>query len=135
MAQDTKVDLRAEEAAIRAIIASRNIPYTDDNIDWIGRYKRPTVGRERGEPFPDSDVAKRKNAVYTTKKIERLEVAASGDMAWEFSIGHTEYDVDETPVRHKSFDTGQLRVWRNVRGQWKVAARFSRPLDVPFQPY
>jgi ketosteroid isomerase-like protein len=135
MAQDSKVDLKAEEAAIRAIIASRTIPYTDDDVDWIGRYKRPTVGKERGEQFPDSDVAKRKNAVYATKKIERLEVAAAGDMAWEFSISHAEYDVDETPMRHESFDTGQLRVWKNVHGQWKVAARFARPLDVPFVRY
>jgi len=56
-------------------------------------------------------------------------------MAWEFSIGHTEYDVDGTPPQHKSFDVGQLRVWRKVNGLWKVAARFSRPLDVPFVPY
>jgi ketosteroid isomerase-like protein len=135
IAQDTKVDLKAQEAAIRAILASHKIPYTDDNVDWIGRYKRPTVGKELGEQFPDSDVAKRKNAVYTTKKIERLEIAAAGDMAWEFSINHAEYDVDETPARHESFDTGQLRVWKNVHGQWKVAARFSRPLDVAFVRY
>lgn len=134
VAQDSKVDLKAEETAIRAVIASGKIAYTDDPVDWMGRYKRPVVGKERGEQFPDSDVAKRKNARYATK-IERLEVATAGDMAWEFSINHAEYDVDETPIRHKSFDTGQLRVWKNVGGQWKVAARFSRPLDVPFQPY
>ncbi len=135
MAQDGKVDLKVQEAAIRAIIASGKIPYSDDSVDWTGPYKRPTVGKERGEPFPTSDVARRKNAVYTTKTIERLEVAASGDMAWEFSINHADYDVDETPVRHKSFDAGTLRVWKNVNGKWMVAARFARPLDVAFVPH
>jgi len=129
--QDFKVNVPANEAEIRAIIASGKIPYTEDSVDWTGRYKRPVVGKELGEQFPDSDLAKRRNATYTNRKIERLEVSASGDMAWEFSIVHADYDVDETPKRHKSFDTGQLRVWRNEKGAWKVAARFSRPLDVP----
>jgi ketosteroid isomerase-like protein len=92
-------------------------------------------GREHGEQFPDSDIAKRKNQISATKKIERLELAASGDMAWEYSINHTEYDVDAAPVQHKSFDLGMLRVWKNVNGEWRVAALFSRPLDVPFMPY
>ena len=129
--QDSKVNVSADEAEIRAVIASGKIPYTEDSVDWTGRYKRPVVGKERGEQFPDSDLAKRRNATYPTRRIERLEVSASGDIAWEFSIGHADYDVDETPKRHKSFDVGQLRVWKNVKGAWKVAARFSRPLDVP----
>jgi hypothetical protein len=69
-----------------------------------------------------------------TAKVERVEVAASGDMAWEFSCGEAEYDVDETPSRCVSFETGILRVWKKVDGRWKMAAAFTRPLDVPFTP-
>jgi len=76
-------------------------------------------------------MAKWKNQKQTVK-VERLEVAASGDMAWEFSYGTVEYDVDETPSRHVSFETGILRVWKKMDGEWKVAATFARPLDVPF---
>ncbi len=68
------------------------------------------------------------NVLYRNKKIERLEVAAGGGTACEFSIHNAKYGVDETPVRHESFDTGVLRVWKNVNDQWMVAARFARPL-------
>lgn len=131
--QDSKVNLKAEADAIRAVIASDKIPYTDDCVQWAGYAKRPVKGRERPEPLPDSDFTKRKNVVATTKKIERLEVSASGDMAWDYEISHVEYDVDEPAKRHKSYDGGQLRVWKKVSGEWKVAARFYRPLGLPLQ--
>ncbi|MGA7412237.1 MAG: nuclear transport factor 2 family protein [Bryobacteraceae bacterium] len=131
VAQDAKVNLKADEAAIRAVIASGKTPYTDDSVFWTGAYKRPAVGKETPEPFPETKAVKRKNQVNTTK-VERLEIAASGDLAWEFSYVHTEYDSDETPTSHKTFDAGMLRVWKKVNGEWKAAAVFGRPLDVPF---
>jgi ketosteroid isomerase-like protein len=129
--RDSKVDLKADEAAIRALIASAKSQFTDDSVFWTGAYKRPVVGTEVPEPFPETKAMKRKNQVNTTK-VERLEVSSSGDMAWEFSYVHTGYDSDETPASHKSFDAGMLRVWKKVNGEWKVAAVFGRPLDVPF---
>ena len=129
---DSKADLKADEAAIQALIASGKSPYTDDSVFWSGAYKRPVVGKEVPEPFPETKAAKRTNQVNTTK-VERLEVqAASGDMAWEFSIVHTEYDSDEKPTQHKSFDAGMLRVWKKVDGEWRTVAMFGRPLNVPF---
>jgi ketosteroid isomerase-like protein len=132
MGQGSKVDLKAEETAIRALIEKGiGVPYTEDSITWSGATKRPAVGPQRGEPFPEAKVDKRKNQ-KTVWKVERLEVAASGDMAWEFSYGKLEYDLDESPSRHVSFDTAALRIWKNMGGQWKVAASFQRPLDQPF---
>ncbi len=131
VAQDSKVNLKADEAAIRAVIASGKTPYTDDSVFWSGAYRHPAVGKEVAELFPESKNVKRKNQVNTTK-VERLEIAASGDMAWEFSYVHTVYDTDETPASHKSFDAGMLRVWKKVNGEWKAAAVFARPVDVPF---
>ena len=129
--QDSKVNLKADEAAIRAVIASGKTPYTDDNVFWSGAYKRPVVGKETPEPFPEAKSMKRNNQVNTTK-VERLEIAASGDMAWEFSNIHTEYDSDQKPPQHKSFDAGMLRVWKKVNSEWRAAATFARPVDVPF---
>lgn len=65
-------------------------------------------------------------------KVQRIEVASAGDMAYEYSLGTLEYDVDGSPVRHVSFETGLLRVWKKAGGEWKVAAWFVRPLDTPF---
>ncbi len=134
--QGSKVDLKAEEAAIRAIIGkggNPGIPPADDRIFWTGGYKRPIVGSQKPELFSEEEMAKRKNQKGTAK-VERLEVAASGDVAWDFSYSTLEYDIDETPARHVSFETGILRVWKKLDGQWKVAAVFMRPLDRPFAP-
>jgi ketosteroid isomerase-like protein len=134
--QGAKVDLKAEEGTIRALIekgSNSRLPFTEDGIFWSGAYKRPTVGSQRAERFPEDSQEKRKNQKGSTK-LERLEVAASGDVAWEFSYGTLEFDVDETPSRHVSFETATLRVWKKMDGQWKVAAVFARPLDVPFAP-
>jgi ketosteroid isomerase-like protein len=131
--QSGKVDLKAEESAIRALIDKGAATRTEDTIGWSGAVKRPTVGSQRADPFPEANLDKRKNQ-KSTYKVERLEVAASGDMAWEFSYGKLEYDLDESPARHVSFENARLSVWKKVNGQWKVAASFQRPLDQPFVP-
>ncbi len=74
---------------------------------------------------------RRRTNSKVVRTVQRLEVAASGDMAWEFSYSTLEYDKDS---RHISFDTGILRVWKKVDGNWSVAASFMRPLDQPFVP-
>ena len=127
------MDLKAEEMTIRELIAKGGaLPNTEDRIVWSGATKRPAVGRsQRGDPFPEAKVDERKNQRSTTK-VERLEVAQSGDMAWEYSTGTLDYDLDESPMRHVSFENATLRVWKKVDGQWRVAATFMRPLDVPF---
>jgi ketosteroid isomerase-like protein len=122
-------DLNADEAAIRAAITEGKMPHTDDWIFWSGAYKRPFVGSEKGELFsPD---AIRKNQVHKLD-IQRIEVSASGDLAYEFSYGATEYDLDGPPMRHVAFKNAILRVWKKVNGEWKIAAEFARPLDTPF---
>jgi ketosteroid isomerase-like protein len=127
--QNSNVDLKAEEAAIRALIVPvGNPPHTADVITWTGVLKRPRVGSEAPNMYPDAGVERRTNQ-KTSWRVQRLEVAASGDIAWEFSYTTLEYDKDS---RHVSFDTGVLRVWKKVDGKWNVAASFMRPLDQPF---
>ena len=129
--QNSKVDVKAEEASILAIIgADKRPPNADHRVLWSGAMKRPVVDDARADYFPESSIGKRKNQ-KTTSKVERLEVAAARDMAWEYSLATLEYDVDGS-TKHEKFDTGMLRVWKKEAGQWKVAATFVRPLDIPF---
>jgi len=129
--QSSKVDLKAEEAAIRALIEkSRPLPATADRITWTGVLKRPQGGSQPAEMYPDAGLDKRQNQKMAFR-VQRLEVAASGEMAWEFSYGTLEYDIDS---HHISFDSGTLRVWKKVDGKWNVVASFVRPLDAPFVP-
>lgn len=123
-------DLKADEAAIRAAITEGKMPHTDDLIFWSGPYKRPFVGSEKGELFsPDAGI--RKNQVHKFD-IQRIEVSASGDLAYEFSYGTVEYDLDGPRMRHVAVKNAVLRVWKKVNGEWKIAAEFARPLDKPF---
>ncbi len=74
----------------------------------------------------------RKNSV-NHYDVKRIEVASSGDMAYEFSYGKAEFDVDGPPAQHISIDQGLVRVWKKVQGEWMVAVMFVRPLDTPFE--
>lgn len=128
--QTPKVDLKAEDAAIRMLVnGAVRPPSTDDRIAWTGAQKRPSVGSSQGELFSADEVSRRKNS-KSRQTIQRLEIAASGDMAWEYTLGSLDYDLDG---RHVSFEQGILRVWKKVGGQWKIAASFVRPLDIPFE--
>jgi ketosteroid isomerase-like protein len=124
-------DAKTEEAAIRAAIAGNHLKHTDDAIQWTGPLKRPAIFPEKGEEFPGQEYSQRINPKYNTE-VQRIDVAASGDLAYEFSYGTVEYDLAGPPQKHRAFKTGMLRVWKKVDGEWKVAAMFARPLDTPF---
>ncbi len=124
-------DAKTEEAAIRAAIAAGQEKPTDDQIFWSGPYKRPFIRPEKGDAFPDEDFSKRVNEQFTTD-VQRIEVAASGDLGYEFSYETLAYDLAGTPAQHVAFKIGVLRVWKKVGGEWRVAALFARPLDTPF---
>jgi len=123
-------DSKTDEAAIRAAIASEHTQYTDDAIFWSGAFKRPFVRPEKGEEFPGEEISKRSNEKNTTD-VQRIEVAASGDLAYEFSYGTVEYDLAGPTPQHVAFKIALLRAWKKVNGEWKVAALFARPLDDP----
>jgi hypothetical protein len=124
-------DSKTEEAAIRALITSNHGKPTDDEIFWSGPYKRPVVRPEKGEEFPGQELSKRSNQKIATTDVQRIEVAASGDLAYEFSYGTVDFDLAGPPLQHVAFRTGLLRVWKKVEGEWRIAAVFVRPLDLP----
>jgi hypothetical protein len=132
-AQAGKVDVRAEEAAIRALVNRSPRPperglFTQDAIFWSGAYPRPLVGwRDTAavKPLPAAGMEQRRN-VKSTTEIVRLEVAVAGDMAYEFSDFTLSYDLADTK-EHVSFPGSALRVWKKVDGQWRIAAAFMHP--------
>ena len=125
-------DAKADEAAIRAAATSEHAKSTDDAIFWSGAYKRPFILPHGGELFPEDEAGTRTNS-KSSVDVQRIEVAASGDLAYEFSLGSLEYDQAGTPPKHLAFKVGLLRVWKKANGEWKIAATFARPLDIPFE--
>ena len=49
----------------------------------------------------------------------------------EFSDGTVEFDLAGPPSQHVAFKNATLRVWKKVNGEWRVAAAFVRPQDLP----
>jgi ketosteroid isomerase-like protein len=129
--QAQKVDVRAEEAAIRDIISKQaQLPNTDDSIFWSGAYPRPSIGQEKVKPFNEIAMQQRRNQ-KSEVQVVRLEVAGAGDMAYEFSNFTLSWEIANTK-EHTQFTGSALRVWKKVDGKWQVAASFLRPHDAPF---
>jgi ketosteroid isomerase-like protein len=126
------IDSEAEEAAIRKLIANpQQMIYSDDVVFWTGAYKRPSIGRHTGEPFSATSLSQRKNQTDRFD-VQCLEVAMSGDMAYEYSCGKLEFDTGDEPAGHIVIQQGIVRVWKKLNGEWKVVVAFIRPLDQPF---
>ena len=120
----------SDEQQIRALIAKINSGEakgisTKDSIFWSGAIKRPVIGPQQGEEVPDdtrpSDRKPGSQRVAST--IVRIEVAKSGDLAYEYS--DRVLSVEMKDGRKESFPSSVLRVWKKEAGQWKVAAHFS----------
>jgi hypothetical protein len=121
----------ADEEAILGIIAKMDqsgpTPFTADHIFWSNAFKRPTIGSERGEEVPgDRAMSERlPGSVRHKTTVVRIEIAGSGDLAYEFSNSELSFDLKDG--KHVSFPNSALRVWKKEQGMWKVAAQFSRP--------
>ena len=123
----------SEEKAIRDLIAKEDAGQraaeTTDSVFFSGALKRPRVGRDtKAEIFDD---VKNRTGQKVKTSIQRIDIAKSGDMAYEFSDAELtieEKGPDGKP-RSNTFMTSRLRVWKKVGGQWLVAAQFARPHD------
>jgi hypothetical protein len=128
------ITLRDERAILQVIrrqdLGDRENVFTEDRIFFSGAYKRPFVGVDTGElitspPYPVSDRLDRFQRSTTIPR--RIEIAASGDLAYEFS--DTEVRFEMTDGRQLVMPNATLRVWRKRQGEWKVAAQFSFPVE------
>jgi ketosteroid isomerase-like protein len=126
-AQSTSED----EKQIRDIIArygkGEQLPATADRIFWTSPYRRPVVGKEKPEEIPGDmqPSARVEGSFRSTIKPIRIEVAKSGDLAYEFSTAENTFDLKSG--KQVAFTNSVLRVWRKEDGEWKVAAMFARP--------
>lgn len=123
----------ADEKTIRSLIQKEakgeRLPYsayTDDVVYWTGAYRHPLEGRQemesvRGKRQQTSDRSNEKR----TRKVKRLLVAKSGDMAYEY----TDYTLDFIDKSGKPVHVAgsYVRVWRKEDGQWKIAVLLGQP--------
>ncbi len=131
----------ADERAIRDLIArydrSEPVPLTDDSIYWTGPFKRPTVGSEVRDPLPPdlqpssprAPGAPSERVPGSRRRVTtpvRIEIATSGDLAYEFSNSEVRFDLKNGEYEVAT-PASVLRVWKKDGGQWKIAALFARP--------
>lgn len=127
MAQNTE-----EEQVLRSLIEKeRNgdataIKRTNTYVFASGRFVRPIMGKPDEEQVKeDADaVADRKNQKMTSK-TNRLEVAKSGDLAYEF--GEYKLEFDRQNNEHVAIEGTYVRTWKKVDGQWMVDLHYVRP--------
>jgi hypothetical protein len=130
-----------DERAIRDLIArydqGESVTLTDDAISWTGEFKRPTVGSQRSEALPaDQRPSSARLPGAPSQRVPgsrrrvttpiRIEIAKSGDLAYEFSNSALSFDL-ENGEREAAIPSSVLRVWKKDGGQWKIAVMFARP--------
>jgi hypothetical protein len=133
--------LSADERAIRDLIArydnGESVSRTDDVIYWTGDFKRPTVGSQQPEALPaDQRPSSARVPGSPSERVPggrrrvttpvRIEIARSGDLAYEFSDSELRFDL-KNGERESAIPASVLRVWKKDGGQWKIAAMFARP--------
>jgi ketosteroid isomerase-like protein len=126
-------DRSADEKALRELIVKLDAqnqaePIAPDAVRWTGAQVRPYVQGQRAEPRPGLAVGAERVNQKQTYKVERLKIAPSGDMAYEYSNFVLTYDRKDTG-RSERFEGALLRVWEKVKGQWRVAAWFQQPYN------
>ena len=119
----------AAEPAIRAQIDKRDTGgsttplFTKDSVFWTGAYSKPQLQGHPANPTEFLEAPGRKNVVSKTQ-VERIVVAASGDLAYEYSTFTMAYDDD---AGHHNRTGATLCVWQRVGGEWLTAVQFRRP--------
>jgi hypothetical protein len=137
-AQTPNVDERAIRDLIARYDKGEAVPRTDDVIVWTGEFKRPTIGSQKGEALPAEQRpssarvpgAASERVPNSRRRVTtpvRIEIAQSGDLAYEFSNSEVVFDL-KNGERETAVPASVLRVWKKDRGQWKMAAMFARPL-------
>jgi hypothetical protein len=129
----------ADERAIRDLIARYDkgeaVPRTDDRVLFGGEDKRPAVGSQQREVVPADERPAARAPGASSERVPgsrrrvttpvRIEIATSGDLAYEFSNSELSFDLKNG--EREAVASSVLRVWKKDRGQWKIAALFARP--------
>ena len=120
----------SDEAQIRQLMTKPQpeIPRTKDFIYWSGPLARPQIHPvDPATPAPAAVQQRVPGSFKQVTDVVRLEVAKSGDLAYEFSNFKAEYLLKDQPGKPVQFTGSILRVWKKESGGWKMAAQFQRP--------
>lgn len=127
----TRVDTAAEARAIRELSRQWLAEFTAKDLDAVMTYYAPDaiqmpangpsiVGKEAIRAWyelwlPNPDIT-------TTFQPEVIEVAASGDLAYDRGVYHFKMETPNGPIE----DHGKyLIVWQKIDGEWKALADIS----------
>ena len=89
----------ADEKAIRQMVdrenAGERLNTTDNAVFWSGAYDRPQVGKlsEADRKKMLAEFTKRRANNHQSRKIERLVIASSGDVAYEYGTFNISFDT------------------------------------------
>jgi ketosteroid isomerase-like protein len=121
-----------DESLIRELVRKSDegtpIKRTENSIFSSGLTPKSLVGREEQEKF-FSKIAEKIREERPKQKlrtsVQRVVIAKSGDLAYEYSTFRIEWDGDDN--KRAGFDGSSLRVWLKVNGEWNEEAYFARP--------
>lgn len=117
------------EQKIQAAVQKPSLKYSDDSFFWSGAFDKPLIGKAQQQ----AEVAKarkdepRKNEL-SGDHPQRIVIAKSGDMAYEYGTGKLSYDEAKTG-KHIAFQTAYVRVWKSANGECQVAAFLVMPIE------
>lgn len=109
------------ESAVKSLIDKHDEnAVADDVYYFIGALDQPVVGKAAHDNAMKTVEESRQNVKTTPPRPDRVVVAPSGDMAYEYGTEHVSFD--ERASKHRDFTTAYLPVWSAVDGQCKIAA-------------
>ena len=115
------------EHAIRTAASTENkdMATTDDIYFFSGALEKPVIGKAESDKAFAAVAAERKNEEYTTTP-DRIVIAHSADMAYEYGTGRVIFDEAKSG-KHEAFPAAYLRVWKSVDSSCRVAAAMFEP--------
>ena len=130
-AQSSNNTKQSDEQIIRNMIerankGERSLKYTDSIVIAFPALPYPQVGKQRTEQELKlwADIKKERSNEKLIRHILRIEIASSGDMAYEY--GSYTVDYDNPAKQHVHNDGSYLHVWRKVNHEWLIEAIFNR---------
>ena len=125
--------ISSDERTLRALVADvergGEMPFAAAAVVWPAVFKRPVVWGEGSleliEGFKSIESPSNSRSTF---RIRKVEVAQSGDLAYEFSERTHNLQIRQPSGAMEAVvsTVSVLRVWKKVNGQWQQAAKFER---------
>lgn len=129
-AQTSQKQMSEDEQIIRGIIEKANagerLAFTDSVILVNPFLPSPQMGKQRTEAELKfwAEIKKERSNEKLIRHPRRIEIASSGDMAYEF--GDYTVDYDSQNNQHIHNDGSYVNIWRKIKGTWMIEVIFNR---------